>query len=129
MRHVEVEHRPDEGEAAGLAGEAADHLGASLHLTERSLEQVRRAPSAAVSGRVAQVHDERVEVLIQAFGCGSEAGLIELSDEGLKSLLAVLLVDRLVKRLPVGASHALALSLGQLREQVAHAMNSAVLAV
>src|SRR5215207_10962374 len=25
---VEVEHGPDEGEAAGLAGEAADHLGA-----------------------------------------------------------------------------------------------------
>src|SRR5207245_1136186 len=40
VRHAEVEHRPDEREAAGLAGEAADHLGASLHLAERSLEQV-----------------------------------------------------------------------------------------
>jgi hypothetical protein len=40
VRHVEVEHRPDEGETAPLAGEAADHLGASLHLAERSLERV-----------------------------------------------------------------------------------------
>ena len=82
-----------------------------------------------MSGWVAQVHDERVEVVIQAFGGGGEAGLVELSDEGLQSLLAVLLVRRLVKRLPVRASHALALSLGQLCEQIAHAMNGAVLAV
>ena len=40
VRHVEVEHRPDERQAAGLAGEAADHLGAPLDLAERSLEQV-----------------------------------------------------------------------------------------
>jgi hypothetical protein len=31
---VEVEDGPDEGEAAGLAGEAADHLGAALDLAE-----------------------------------------------------------------------------------------------
>ena len=89
VRHVEVEHGPDEREAAGLTREAADHLGASLDLAERSLEQVRRAPPPAVSGRVAQVHDERVEVVIQALGRGGEAGLVELSDEGLQSLLAV----------------------------------------
>jgi hypothetical protein len=29
---VEVEHGPDQGEAAGLAGEAADHLGAPFDL-------------------------------------------------------------------------------------------------
>jgi hypothetical protein len=31
----EVEDGPDEGEAAGLAGEAADHLGAAFDLGER----------------------------------------------------------------------------------------------
>jgi hypothetical protein len=31
---VEVEDGPDEGEAAGLAGEAADHLGAPLDLVQ-----------------------------------------------------------------------------------------------
>jgi hypothetical protein len=35
---VEVQDGPDEGEAAGLAGKAADHLGAALDLAERSLE-------------------------------------------------------------------------------------------
>jgi hypothetical protein len=38
---VEVKHGPDEREAAGLAGEAADHLGAAFDLGERSFEQVR----------------------------------------------------------------------------------------
>src|SRR5215217_2212603 len=38
---VEVEHGPDQRQAAGLAGEAADHLGAALDLTERAFEQVR----------------------------------------------------------------------------------------
>jgi len=38
---VEVKHGPDEREAAGLAGEAADHLGAPLDLAQRSLERVR----------------------------------------------------------------------------------------
>jgi hypothetical protein len=37
----EVEHGPDEREAAGLAGEAADHLGAAFDLAERPFEQVR----------------------------------------------------------------------------------------
>ena len=37
---VEVEHGPDEREAAGLAGEAADHLGAAFDLGERAFEQV-----------------------------------------------------------------------------------------
>ena len=30
----QVEHRPDEGEAAGLAGEPADHLGAAFDFAE-----------------------------------------------------------------------------------------------
>jgi hypothetical protein len=37
---VEVEHGPDEGEAAGLAGEAADDLGAAFDLGQRAFEQV-----------------------------------------------------------------------------------------
>jgi hypothetical protein len=37
---VEVEDRPDEGEAAGLAGEAADDLGAAFDLGQRAFEQV-----------------------------------------------------------------------------------------
>ena len=39
---VEVKHGPDQREAAGLAGEAADDLGAALDLAERALEQVRQ---------------------------------------------------------------------------------------
>jgi hypothetical protein len=41
----------------------------------------------------------------------------------------VAVVDGLIKRPPVGAADALALSLGQLRDQVARAVNGAVLAM
>jgi hypothetical protein len=37
----QVEDRPDERQAAGLAGEAAHHFGAPADLTERSLEEIR----------------------------------------------------------------------------------------
>src|SRR4051795_13773125 len=57
---VEVKDGPDEREAAGLAGEPADDLGAALDLAQRALEQVRRSPPPAVPGGVAQVRDERV---------------------------------------------------------------------
>jgi hypothetical protein len=86
---VEVEDGPDERQAAGLAGEAADHFGAAFDLGERPLEQVRAPPSAAVSGGVAQVDDERVEVVGEAFGGGGVAGLVELVDERLELLLGV----------------------------------------
>ena len=59
----ELEHGPDEAERAGLAGEAADHLGAAADLDERALEQVRGPDSLAVLGRPAQMRDERVEVV------------------------------------------------------------------
>jgi hypothetical protein len=36
----QVEDRPDEGEAAALAREAADHFGASADLAKRSLEEI-----------------------------------------------------------------------------------------
>jgi len=37
---VEVEDGPDERQAGGLAGEAADHLGTAFDLTERPFERV-----------------------------------------------------------------------------------------
>jgi hypothetical protein len=117
---VEVKDSPDEREAAGLAGEAADHLGAAFDLGERAFEQVGRAPSAAVSGRVAQVHDERVEVVGEAFGGGGVAGTVELVDERLQALLCVALAGGVIERRPVGQTHALAL--GQLGEQVPQAL-------
>src|SRR5829696_6937919 len=126
---VEVKHGPDQDQAAGLAGEAADHLGAALDLAERSFEQVGRSPAPAVSGRVAQVHDERVEVVGEAARGGAVAGPVELVDERLQSLLAVALVGRVVERLPVGAADAFALAVGQLGEQVADAVHGAVLAI
>jgi hypothetical protein len=126
---VEVEQGPDQGEAAGLAGEAADHLGAAFDLGERAFEQVRAAPSAAVSGRVAQVDDERVEVVGEAFGGGGVAGSVEFVDQALESLFAVALVGGVVERPPEGLTDAFALALGQLGEQVAEAVDGAVLAV
>jgi hypothetical protein len=59
----QVEYCPDEREAAGLAGEAAHHFGSPADLTERPFEEIRASPPFAVSERVAQVHDERVEVV------------------------------------------------------------------
>jgi hypothetical protein len=126
---VEVEDGPDEREAAGLAGEAADHLGASFDFGERAFEQVGASPSAAVSCRVAQVNDERVEVVGEAFGGGGVAGTVELVDQRLEALLAVALVGGVVERLPVGRPDALAFAFGQLGEQVAHTVDGAVLAV
>ena len=79
---------------------------------------------------VAQVHDERVEVVGQASRGGGVAGVVELVDERLQSLLGVALVGRVVKRLPVGPADAFALAFGRAwGEQVADAVNGAVLAV
>jgi hypothetical protein len=126
---VEVKDGPDECQAAGLAGEAADHLGAAFDLGERAFEQVGAAPAAAVSCRVAQVHDERVEVVGEALGGGGVARPIELVDEGLEALLSVALAGGVIERPPVGLADAFALAIGQLGEQVPNAVNTAVLAV
>jgi hypothetical protein len=126
---VEVKDGPDQGEAAGLAGEPADYLRPALDLAQRPLEQVRRAPPPAVSGRVPQVHDEGVEVVGEASGRGGVAGLVELACERLEPLLAVALVGGVVECLPVGLADAFALAFGQLGEQVADAVNGAVLAI
>jgi hypothetical protein len=116
---VEVEDGPDEGEAAGLAGEAADQLGAAFDLAERAFEQVCAAPPAAVPGWVAQVHDERVEVVGEAFGGGGVADRLELVDQGLESLLSIPRAGGVVERLPVALADAFAFPFGQLGEQVA----------
>src|SRR4051794_3425646 len=113
---VEVEDRPDEGEAAGLAGEAADHLGAAFDLAERPFEQVRASPPPAVAGRVAQMHHEGVEVVAQTPGRGGVAGPIELADQRLEPVLCVALGGGLVEGLPVGGADALAFAFGDLRQ-------------
>ena len=82
-----------------------------------------------MSGRVAQVNDERVEVVGEASGGRAEAALLELVDQCLQSLLGVAFVDRVIQRLPVGLADAIALGLGQLGQQVAHPVHRAVLAV
>jgi hypothetical protein len=79
--------------------------------------------------RVAQVHDERVEVVGEASRGRGVAGPVELVDERLEALLSVALVGGVIERLPVGAADAFALAFGQLGEQVADAVNGAVLAV
>lgn len=82
-----------------------------------------------MAGRVAQVHDERIEVVGETLRRGGVAGAVELADQRQQALLCVALVGGLVERLPIGLPDALALAIGQLGEQVAHAVNGAVLAV
>src|SRR5581483_2829738 len=114
----EVEHRPAGGEAAGLAGEAADHLRPPLHLAERALEKIRRAPDAPVLEREAQVEGQGVEVVGEAGRRGAVALVGKLANERAQPAFAVLLRRRFVERAPVGSFDALAFSLGQLREHV-----------
>jgi hypothetical protein len=71
----------------------------------------------------------QVQVVDETFGSGGVAGSFEPVDQGLQSPLGVALVARLIERLPVGLSDALAVPLGQLREQVADAVDGAVLAI
>ena len=80
-------------------------------------------------GRVAQVNDQRVQVVGEALRRGGVARAIELVDQRVESLLAVALIDRLIECLPVGLADALALPFGQLGEHVADAVNGAVLAI
>ena len=80
-------------------------------------------------GRVAQVHDERVEVLSEAFGRGGVAALVELVDERSELLLGVALVERFVERPPVRLADSFAFALGHFRVEVARPVNAAALAV
>jgi hypothetical protein len=72
-----------------------------------------------MSGWVAQVDDERVEVVGEASRRGGVAALVELVDERLEPLLGVALVDCVIERLPVGLLDAFAFALGQLGVEVA----------
>jgi hypothetical protein len=58
------------------------------------------------------VHDERVEVVGEAFGGGGVAGTVELVDERAEALLSIAFAGGVIERLPVGQAHALALALG-----------------
>jgi hypothetical protein len=75
------------------------------------------------------VHDERVEVVGQASGDGGEAALVEVVGERLEPLRGVALVERVIERLPVGVLDAFSLAFGELRVEVARAVNTAALAV
>src|ERR1700674_278360 len=58
----ELKDGPDERERRGLAGEAADDLGAPADLHERALEQVRGPDSLSVLGREPQMSHQHWEV-------------------------------------------------------------------
>lgn len=60
---IEVEHRPAEREVALLAGEAPDHLGAPAHSPSERSSRVGAPPTRAVAQRVAQVDQQRVQVI------------------------------------------------------------------
>src|SRR5919198_108642 len=83
----------------------------------------------SVPGGVAQVHDERVQVVGEALGRGDVAGVVELVDQRLELLLGVASVDGLVERLPVRLTNPFAFALGHLRVEVARTMHAAALAV
>ena len=66
--------------------------------------------------RIAQVNQERVEVVGEAGGRRGEARSVELGDQRPDPPPSVGSVGRLVERPPVGEADALALSLRELRE-------------
>ena len=129
MRDQQIEHGPDQRQATGLAGEAAHHLRAAFDLAQRSLQQIRASPSAAVPDWVAQVHDQGVEVVGEAAGGADEPALVELVGQGLEPALGVLFADRVVQDLPVGVLGALAFAVGELGVEVPGAVNAAPLPV
>jgi hypothetical protein len=82
-----------------------------------------------VPERVAQVHDQRIEVLSKAARGGGEAFAVELACERLEPAFAVLFADRLIEGLPEGVLDALALAVRELGVQVPGAVNAAALAI
>ena len=64
--------------------------------------------------RVAQMHDERVEIIGQASGGGLIAGLVELADQRFQALLAVADAGRLIEYVPVRHADAFAFCFGEL---------------
>jgi hypothetical protein len=74
----QVEYGPHERDAAGLAEEPADHPGSCVGLAYRSLQQISAPLAPAVSGRAAQVHHERDQIVAEALGRGGVSVLLEL---------------------------------------------------
>ena len=68
-----------------------------------------------MAGWVAQVYDERVQIVGEASRRGGVAALVELVDQRLESVLGVAFADRVIERLPVRVLDTFALPLGQLR--------------
>ena len=62
-----------------------------------------------MSRGVAQVHDERVEVVGQTLGGGGVAVLVELVDERLEPRFCIAFVDRVIERAPGGLFDSFAL--------------------
>ena len=125
----QVQDRPDEGEAAGLAGEPAHHFGAPADLPKDRLEQVRGAPPFAVPERVAQMHDERVEVISEAASGGFVAVVLELVDQFADAFLAVFGSGRVVQCGPVVEPDPVVLVLRDLRLHIPQAVNATVLTI
>jgi hypothetical protein len=59
-------------------GKRAHHFRAPADLAERPFEEIGRPPPFAVSEWIAQMHDQRVEVLGQAAGGRLVAAVLEL---------------------------------------------------
>ena len=71
---VEVEDGPDEREAAGLTGEAADDLGAAFDLAERSFEQalpVDERHAVAALLRQLDFHGHELGIIGAELGLGA----------------------------------------------------------
>jgi Na+/H+-dicarboxylate symporter len=82
-----------------------------------------------MSGWVARVHDERVEVVGEAAGGGGEATLVQVVDERLEAMFGVLFADRVIQGFPIGVLDAFAFSFGELGVEVPRAVDAAALAV
>ncbi len=68
-----IEHGPHEGQAAGLAGQPADDLGAAAGLAEGALDEVGVPDPGVVLGEEAQTGGERGPVGQQALDRGRYA--------------------------------------------------------
>src|SRR5215468_9351732 len=81
-----VEHGPDQGEAAGLAGQPADDLDAAAGLAEGSLDEVGMPDALVVVRREPQVGGQALPVCEQDLGRGWVDRLVaggEFTDAGI----------------------------------------------